>query len=270
MLDIILDALVDTLKLIPFLFISFLLMELIEHKLKNKQILTRANKIGPIIGSVLGVVPQCGFSALASNLYAARVITIGTLISIYLSTSDEMLPIMLSHKTDITIILKILLIKFLLGLLFGIIIDLLYQRKKGNDIKHLCEEDNCHCEESIIKSSIIHTIKIALFIFIINALLNTIIDKELITNFVNNNKVLAPIITSIIGLIPNCASSVIITELYLENVITLGSTLSGLLAGSGVGVLVLFKQNKDLKENLIILLILIIIASSCGIVLNIM
>ena len=268
MLDIILDALIDTLKLIPFLFISFLIMELIEHKLKNKKILTKTNKYGPIIGASLGVVPQCGFSALASNLYAARVITLGTLISIYLSTSDEMLPIMLSHKTNIDIILKILFIKFLLGLLFGIIIDLIWRRQKENDIKHLCQEDNCHCEDGIIKSSIIHTIKISAFILIINLLLSTIIDKEVITNFVNNNKVLAPIITSIIGLIPNCASSVIITELYLEKIITLGSTLSGLLAGSGVGILVLFKQNKNIKENLIILLILVLIASTCGIILN--
>lgn len=268
MLDAILDALIDTLKLIPFLFISFLIMELIEHKLKNKKILTKTNKFGPIIGSTLGIVPQCGFSALASNLYAARVITLGTLISIYLSTSDEMLPIMLSHKINIGIILKILFIKFLLGLLFGIIIDLIWKRKKENEINHICEEDHCHCEDSILKSSIIHTIKIVAFIFIINIILNNIIDKQLITNFVNNNRVLAPIITSIIGLIPNCAASVIITELYLEKVITLGSTLSGLLAGSGVGILILFKQNKNIKENLIILLILILIASSCGIILN--
>ena len=268
MLDIILDAIIDVLKLIPFLFISFLIMELIEHKLKNKKILTKTNRLGPIVGSTLGVIPQCGFSALASNLYAARVITLGTLISIYLSTSDEMLPIMISHKTDISIILKILLIKFLLGLLCGIIIDLIYKKNKENNIKHLCKEDHCHCEDGIVKSSIIHTLKITFFILIINIILNTIIDKELITNFVNNNKILAPIITSIIGLIPNCASSVIITELYLDNIITLGSCISGLLAGSGIGILILFKQNKNIKENLLILLILILIASSCGIILN--
>lgn len=268
MLDILLDALIDVLKLIPFLFISFLVMELIEHKLNNKNKLIKANKYGSLIGSTLGIIPQCGFSALASNLYAARVITLGTLISIYLSTSDEMLPIMISHKTSINIILKIVLIKFLLGLLFGFIIDLIYKNKKNDNIKHICDEDHCHCDESILKSSIIHTLKISIFILIINILLNTIIDKELITTFVNNNKILSPIITSIIGLIPNCASSVIITELYLDNVITLGSSLSGLLAGSGVGILVLFKQNKNLKENIYILLLLIFIASICGIIFN--
>lgn len=268
MLDIFLDALIDVLKLIPFLFISFVIMELIEHKLNNKKKLIKANKYGPIIGSTLGIIPQCGFSALASNLYATKVITLGTLIAVYLSTSDEMIPIMISHKTNGSIILKVLLIKFLIGILFGIIIDLIYHKKKDNDIKHLCEEDHCHCEESILKSSLIHTIKIALFILIINLVLNTIIDKELITNFVNNNKILSPIITSIIGLIPNCAASVIITELYLEKVITLGSCLSGLLSGSGVGILILFKQNKNLKENIIVLILLILIASTCGIIFN--
>ena len=263
-----LDALIDTLKLIPFLFVSFIIMELIEHKLNNKKKLANANKYGPLIGSTLGVIPQCGFSALASNLYAARVITLGTLIAIYLSTSDEMLPIMLSHKTNIGIIMKILFIKFLLGLLFGFLVDIFYRKKEHTNIKHLCEEDHCHCEESIVKSSLIHTLKIAFFILIVNLILNTIIDEEMIRHFAVSNKVLAPVITSIIGLIPNCASSVIITELYLDNIITLGSALSGLLSAAGVGLVVLFKQNKNLKENLLILLLLVSIASVCGIIFN--
>lgn len=268
MLNILLDASIDVLKLIPFLFVSFLIMELIEHKLNNKKSLSKANKYGPLIGSTLGIIPQCGFSALASNLYAARVITLGTLISVYLSTSDEMLPIMLSHKTNMFVILRVLFIKFLLGLLFGFLIDIFYQAKKDTDIKHICEEEHCHCEEGIIKSSLIHTLKIAFFIFLINIVLNSIIDENAIRHFATNNKILAPIITSLIGLIPNCASSVIITELYLDKIITLGSCLSGLLSGSGVGILVLFKQNKNLKESLIILLMLVFIASICGIIFN--
>lgn len=268
MLDILLDALIDVLKLLPFLFLSFAIMELIEHKLNNKKKLNKINKFGPLAGSTLGIIPQCGFSALASNLYAARVITLGTLISIYLSTSDEMIPIMISHGTDINIILKILLYKFVLGLFFGILIDIVYQKKSKTEISHFCEEDHCHCEESILKSSIIHTLKIALFIFIINIILNALIDDKLIINFINNNKVLMPIVTSIFGLIPNCAASVIITELYLNNIINFGSCLSGLLAGSGVGLLVLFKQNKNLKQNILILILLLIIASICGIIFN--
>lgn len=268
MLDILLDAIMDVLKLIPFLFLSFIIMELIEHKLNNKNKLSNIKKFGPLAGSILGIIPQCGFSTLASNLYAARVLSLGTLISIYLSTSDEMVPIMISHRESLSIILKILLIKFLLGLFFGFVIDLIYKQKAKNDIKNFCEEEHCHCENGILKSSIIHTLKISLFIFIINILLNAIIDKSIITNFINNNKILSPIIMSIIGLIPNCASSVIITELYLDKIISLGSCLAGLLSGSGVGLLVLFKQNKNIKENIIILVLLILIASICGIIFN--
>ncbi len=268
MKEIIIDSLLDTLKLIPFLLISFLIMELIEHKLNNKKKLSEANRFGPLVGASLGIVPQCGFSALASNLYSARVITLGTLIAVYLSTSDEMLPIMLSHKTNITIILKILFIKFLLGLLFGFLIDLIYRKKNGHEITHLCEEEHCHCEEGIFKSSLIHTFKIAFFILVINLLLNSIIDENAIRSFASSNKILAPIITSLIGLIPNCASSVIITELYLEKIISLGSCLAGLLSAGGVGIVVLFKQNRHLKENILILLLLVLIASFCGIIFN--
>ena len=269
MLDIFKDALIDTLKLIPFLFISFIIMELIEHKLTSKKKLTKLNKFGPLAGATLGIIPQCGFGALASNLYAARVISLGTLISIYLSTSDEMVPIMLSEQASISKIIPILLYKFLLGLFFGILIDVIYHKKISNEIHQLCEEEHCHCkDDGILKSSIIHTLKIAFFIFVVNLVLNSIIDPKIITNFVTNNKILSPIIMSFIGLIPNCAASVIITKLYLDNIITFGSLLSGLLSSSGVGLLILFKQNKNFKENFIILFLLIIIASICGIVLN--
>lgn len=269
MLAIFKDALIDTLKLIPFLFISFIIMELIEHKITNKKKLTKLNKFGPLAGSALGIIPQCGFGALASNLYAARVISLGTLISIYLSTSDEMIPIMLSEQTAISKILPILLYKFLLGLFFGLLIDIIYHKKISNEVHQFCEEEHCHCEkEGIIKPSIIHTFKIALFIFIVNFILNGIINPEIITNFVSNNRILSPIIMSIIGLIPNCATSVIITELYLDDIITFGSMLGGLLSSSGVGLLILFKQNKNLKENITILFLLIIIASLCGIIFN--
>jgi len=269
MLDTLLDALIDVLKLIPFLLISFIVMELIEHKLNNKKKLSKINKFGPLAGSTLGIIPQCGFSALASNLYAARVITLGTLFSIYLSTSDEMLPILISNKTDISIIIKLLFTKFLIALFIGIIVDIFYKNKTKNKISNFCEEEHCHCEKGILKSSLIHTIKIASFIFIVNIILNFIIDEELIINFISNNKILSPLITSIIGLIPNCASSVIITELYIQNLIPFGSCISGLLAGSGVGLLVLFKQNKNLRENITILLTLVIVSSIFGIIFNI-
>ena len=269
MIDILLDALLDVLKLIPFLYLSFVIMELIEHKLNNQKKLDKINKFGPIAGSTLGIIPQCGSSALASNLYAARVITLGTLFSIYLSTSDEMLPILISHQSSIKEIVLLLSTKFAIGLVFGIIIDLIYQKRKKEDIQNICTKDNCHCEKNIFVSSLIHTLKISLFIFIINIILNTIIDESVLMNFTKNNKILSPIITALIGLIPNCAGSVVITELYLDRIITFGSCISGLLSSSGVGLLILFKQNKNIKENIMILLILLLISITCGIIFNI-
>lgn len=268
MIDILKDSLIDLLKLIPFLFISFLFMELIEHKINNKNKLIKSKKYGPLIGSLLGIFPQCGFSALATNLYAARVITLGTLFAVYLSTSDEMIPILLGSNANIGIIIKILLFKFLIGILFGFIIDLVFKNKKKDTIHELCEDDHCHCEEGILKPSIIHTLKISFFILIVNIILGIIIDEETIVNFLTGNVILTPIIASLIGLIPNCASSVIITRLYINDLLPLGSALSGLLAGSGIGTLILFKQNKNVLENILILLGLCLIASTCGIILN--
>lgn len=273
MKEVLLDSLLDSLKLVPFLFLSFVIMELIEHKLTNTSRLTKMNKFGPLAGSFLGIIPQCGFSALASNLYAARVITLGTLFSIYLSTSDEMLPILISHHANFKDIFLILLTKFTLGFIFGLLVDTIYQRKgkPSKEIHDICTEEHCHCSKtSIIKSSFVHTLKITFFILLVNILLSSIIDKTILTNFTKENIFLTPLITSIIGLIPNCASSVIITELYLDNVITFGSCISGLLSGSGIGLLVLFKQNHHYKENIIILLSLILISSICGIILNLL
>ena len=177
-----------------------------------------------------------------------------------------MLPILISHQTNITSIILILLTKFSLGFIFGLLVDTIYHQKKSTeDLSHLCEEEHCHCEDNNIVKS---TLKITFFIFIVNLLLNSIIDKSFITSITLNNKILSPIITSILGLIPNCASSVIITELYLDNVISFGSCISGLLSGSGVGLLVLFKQNHHLKENILILLTLIIFSSISGIIFN--
>jgi len=258
----------DVIKLIPFLFISFIVMELIEHKLNNKKKLKKINKFGPLAGATLGLIPQCGFSVVASTLYTAKVISLGTLFAIYLSTSDEMIPIMIANKADINTIVSILFAKFILGLFFGIVVDIVYKTKLNNQINDICDAEHCHCKKGIIKSSIIHTLKISLFILLVNIFLNIIIDKDILITFVDNNKILSPIISSVLGLIPNCASSVVITELYLKEIIPFGSCISGLLSGSGLGLLVLFKQNKNLKENILILLILVTFSSLCGIILN--
>lgn len=282
MLEIIEDTLMDAVKLLPFLFITYLIMEYIEHKMgeKSKNMIRKSGKAGPIIGSILGIFPQCGFSVSATNLYAGRVITLGTLIAVYLSTSDEMLPIFISEAVSPIIILKILGIKLIIGIIAGIIIDLVMQlftsknklEKEENEIEHICEEEHCHCnEKGIIKSAIFHTLNIFVFIILITFVINIVvhfIGEEVIASWILNKPVIGPIISSLIGLIPNCAASVIITNMYLENVISLGSLISGLLTGAGVGLAVLFKANNKLKENLGIVVLLYAIGVISGIIIE--
>lgn len=265
-----LDALLDSAKILPFLLIAFLIIEIIEHKLgdNTKRLITRSGKYGPAIGGLFGAIPQCGFSVLATNLYITRIISLGTLISIYLSTSDEMLPILISKNVDIKIVLSILLLKFIIGMCFGFIIDLLWRRKSKQDF-HICEESECDCDESIIKSSIKHTFKTILFIFIVTLGLNVLLELVDINSITMiDNNFLAPFITSLLGLIPNCAASVVITELYLNELIGFGSMIGGLLTGSGVALLVLFRSNKNIKENLLILGLVYSIGCVMGIIIN--
>lgn len=275
MKEVILDTIVDSLKLIPFLLVAFLIIELLEHKLNNKtkNILTKSKKIGPIIGSLLGVIPQCGFSVMATNLYITRIITLGTLISIYLSTSDEMLIIMISEKVEISLILKILLIKIFFGIVYGLIIDkIINKKKKDKETNYeLCDKEHCDCNHSILLSAIKHTLHITLFIFIITLIINTIftlLGDNYLSKILLNNSILSPFITSLIGLIPNCAASVILTELYLNSTISLGALIGGLLTSSGSSLLVLIKNNKNKKENLSIILLLYALGVLSGIIIE--
>lgn len=275
MKEVILDTIVDSLKLIPFLLVAFLIIELLEHKLNNKtkNIITKSKKIGPIIGSLLGVIPQCGFSVMATNLYITRIITLGTLISIYLSTSDEMLIIMISEKVEISLILKILLIKIFFGIVYGLIIDkIINKKKKDKETNYeLCDEEHCDCNHSILLSAIKHTLHITLFIFIITLIINTIftlLGDNYLSKILLNNSILSPFITSLIGLIPNCAASVILTELYLNSTISLGALIGGLLTSSGSSLLVLINNNKNKKENLSIILLLYALGVLSGIIIE--
>lgn len=260
MMDFIMDALIDSIKLLPYLFVTFVVLELMEHKMshKSEEVLKNNKKYGPILGGILGALPQCGFSVVASNLFSGRVITIGTLVAVYLSTSDEMLPVMISNKTDINVLLGIILFKIIIGIIVGIIVDLIIKSNdKEKHIHEMCVEDHCSCDDhGILLSSIIHTLKIGFFILIANLLINLIIFKvgeDNLSNLMINKNIFTYFIASLVGLIPNCASSVIITELYLSKIITLGTLMSGLLTGSGLGILLLFKTNKKLKENISIL-----------------
>lgn len=275
MLDIIVDTLIDLLKLLPFLFVAFLILEFIEHRLsnKNKDKISKAGKLGPLVGSLLGAVPQCGFGSMATNLYAARVISLGTLISIYLSTSDEMLPIMLSKNVEISFIIKILSIKVLVGLVCGFIIDMFYRKKETNHIVDMCEDEHCDCEHGILKSSLKHTFNIIIFIAVISFLINVAmyyLGEDSLSKLFMKDSIFGPFISSLVGLIPNCGASVALTELYLNSSISIGSLIGGLLTGSGVALLVLFKTNKNIKENINILLTVYTIGVIFGIIIDIM
>lgn len=276
-LEILQDTAIDTIKLIPFLFITYLIMEYIEHKTSNKlrDTIKKSGKFGPLLGAVVGIFPQCGFSVSATNLYAGRVITIGTLIAVYITTSDEMLPILLTEAVPITTILIILGIKLVLGIIAGFIVDFIFKFVKKEhqeqDIEELCEHEHCHCEEGIVSSAIKHTLNITIFIFAITLILNgiiTYIGEDTIAHFISKNVILGPIIAGLIGLIPNCASSVILTELFISNVISMPVLISGVAVNAGVGLLVLFKTNKNIKENVSIIGILYAIGVISGIVLE--
>jgi len=280
--EAVLDALIDSAKLLPFLFITYLLMEFIEHKTtdKTKRAIEKSGRFGPVLGSFLGAVPQCGFSAMASNLYAGRIITMGTLIAIFLSTSDEMLPILISSGAPIVSVLQIIGIKICIGIITGVIIDLcITLLKKANlkldddSIKDLCKEDGCHCEEDgIFKAAIKHTVSTIIYILIITLIINVVIEaigEDKIANFVSESFVLNLMVSCLIGLIPNCASSIVLTDLYISGILSLASMIAGLLTNAGVGLLVLFKENKPLKNNICILLLMYVIGVVWGLILHI-
>ncbi len=277
-LEILEETIIDSVKLLPFLFITYLIMEYIEHKTsdKVKTIIKKSGKFGPVLGAIVGIFPQCGFSVSATNLYSARVITLGTLISVYLATSDEMLPILITEAVPISTILTILAIKLIIGMMAGFLIDFIIRTVKKETleegkIEELCEHEHCHCENGIVKSALKHTFNIFIFIFIITLIINiviTLIGEENIAQFVNQNFVLGPVIAGLIGLIPNCSSSVILTELFIENVISMPVLISGVAVNAGVGLLVLFKTNKNIKENIKIVGLLYFIGVISGMILE--
>lgn len=259
MADILTDTLLDGAKLLPFLFLTYLLMEALEHHTGStlQRQIRRAGAWGPLWGGVLGVVPQCGFSAAASSLFAGRVITVGTLLAIYLSTSDEMLPILISEAVPAATIVKILGAKVAIAVLSGLFVEFVYTRlmkrqEKDMDIHVVCEEEHCHCEDGIFISALKHTVRIFLYIFLISLALNLIIGiigEDALVGIFSGVPLAGELIAALVGLIPNCASSVVITQLYLDGIINAGAMMAGLLSNAGVGVLVLFRLNRDYRQN---------------------
>ena len=274
MKEIILDTILDSLKVLPFLFIAFLIIEFFEHKLSHKteNTIKKAGKFGPLIGSLFGALPQCGFSVLATNLYITRIISLGTLMAIYLSTSDEMLPILIAEKASLSSILLLVGLKVLIGLICGFVIDLIIRKEEPKEHFDICEHDHCDCEHGIFIPAIKHTLKTLIFIFIITFVLNFAfhyIGEDNIKHIFDKTNLFTPLIAALIGLIPNCGSSIILTELYIANILPLSSALAGLLTNSGVALLVLFKSNKNIKENTKIVGILYLISIITGLLLKI-
>ena len=296
MFDIIADTLLDTIKLVPFLFLTYLAMEYLEHKAgeKTAHMVRKAGKWGPLIGGLAGAVPQCGFSAAASNLYAGRVISLGTLLAIYLSTSDEMLPILISERAPVSLMVQIVAVKAVIGIVAGFVVDVImrgrslsgeahghhHREKKGyhhdheehNHIHELCEHDHCNCEkDGVFLSAVKHTLQITFFVMLISFALNLVlyfVGEDALAHLILDRPVLGPVLAGIVGLVPNCAASVVITQLFLEGVIGMGAMMAGLLVGAGVGLVVLFRVNHHKGENLKIVGLLYGIGVAMGIVIE--
>ncbi len=277
LIDSVKDATIDTLKLIPFLFITYLIMEALERKTSDASAkkLTDVGRFGPILGGIIGIIPQCGFSAAASSLYAGGLISIGTLISVFLSTSDEMLPLFISEHLALPTILKILLSKALIAVFSGFMVDTLlsftrFKYKTRQRISELCEEEHGDDTEDkgVFIDALRHTIHITIFIYIISIILTLLVESlgsDVIRSFLTNRLIIGVLLTALIGLIPNCASSIIITQLFLDGMITTGQLMSGLMVNAGVGLLVLFRTNNHHpRENFKILCMLYLIGIFWG------
>ena len=303
-LDVLMDALCDTLVLIPFLFITYLVMEAIEHKVAGRieGAVTHAGAAGPVVGAVLGAIPQCGFSAMAATLFSGGVVSVGTLVAVILSTSDEMVPVFLAHQSELSQMFIILGTKLAIGLVVGLAIDAglraLGKPQTKQHIHDLCVRAACDCDHShsddhgddhghdhvhnhghdhasgwlgIARCAAVHTIQVTAFIFLVSFVFGLLIEavgQDALGDFLSGNPVLAVVLAGLVGLIPNCGASVAITELYLQGVLGFGATLAGLLASGGVGLVVLWRTNTNYKQNMAITGFVYIIAVVIGLLVH--
>ena len=332
--DILADATKDTLALVPFLLVTYLVLELLEHTAGDhvNRMVKRAGAAGPVVGSVLGIFPQCGFSAMGATLYAGRVITLGTLVAVFLSTSDEMLPMLLAERVPASLLAWVLGIKVAVALITGVVIDVAVRllshnarvhaalrrtvlgagegtaesedvidgfAEAGESAEHihrLCEQDRCGCSGpaedahehghehhhthsgssvasvafDVARSAISHTVQVSLFIFLVTVVLVAVLEtvgQDALASFIGGNELLAVFASALVGLIPNCSASVVITQLYLEGVLGFAPLMAGLLVSAGVGYLVLFRTNRRVRENVLVVLAIYLVAVFWGMVL---
>lgn len=273
LIDVIKDTIIDSARIFPFLFLTYLLMEYLEHRAKDKTVraLKKAGPFGPVVGAIAGLLPQCGFSAAATSLYAGRIVSLGTLMAVYLSTSDEMLPILISSQASPKTIGMILGVKLLTGMVAGIIIDAVGRlgKKKDNEyhIHEMCESEHCHCENGIFKSALIHSGKVIVFIFILSLFVNYFMQYIGVSGiqYVTIGESYGVIVlASFLGLIPNCAVSVALTQLYVGGMLGEGALIAGLLVGAGIGLMVLVRVNRKLLDNMKIIVLLWAIGLAVG------
>lgn len=276
-----LHTLEESLPLILFLFLTYLLMEYVEHRSEKlaERWLRGSGKVGPLVGGALGMLPQCGFSTMASGLYAGRIITAGTLLAVFLATSDEMLPVLLSHAVPAPFILKLLCTKLAVGVLFGFLVDgvtSLWRRRRKQEplapqIEELCEREHCKCGEHFLLSALKHTARTAAFLLLVTFLVNLAVEgvgEERLASLLLDRPVLGNLLAALFGLIPNCAPSVILTELHLGGVLSVGAMLSGLLVNAGVGTALLLRTNRPIRDSLRILLLLLCVGTAVGILID--
>lgn len=277
MIDVLLDTAIDALKTLPFLFVAYLVIEFVEHRAAEKFALwlTKFGKAGSFVGALLGVVPQCGFSVVAANLYANRIITGGTLLAVFLSTSDEAIPVLLSHPESAGRILPLILSKVLLATVAGLVLDYsgVLKTSKADSEAVVEEHSHCHTEghNGILKSALHHTLETFLFLVLVMLVLNFVIyfiGEETLGRFLMSGSVFQPLLAGLVGLIPNCAASVVIAELFAQGALSFGSAVAGLSAGSGLGLLVLFRADIDKSECVRIAVLLFSISVLTGMVLQ--
>ncbi|MGN0658956.1 MAG: putative manganese transporter [Emergencia sp.] len=274
-----LHSLEDSVSLIPFLFLTYLAMGILERAASDRpqKIISQAGRFGPVWGAVIGAFPQCGLSAAASYFYIGRVLNLGTLIAIYMSTSDEMLPILISEKAAVGTILRILAVKAVIGMISGFLVEFLFgwlarRHRTPKSFEHQRDCETCCCGGGIVLSALVHTLKVFFFVLLISFAVGIaieIVGEQNLAMIFSNVPVLGEAVSALVGLIPNCAASVVITQLYLDGIIGAGPMMSGLLVSAGVGLLVLFKENRHPAENIIIAGILYAVSVAWGVVITV-
>lgn len=261
-LDALVDGVLDTLKTLPFLFAAFLVIEAIEHYSNqySNRILAKVGKAGPFLGALLGCIPQCGFSVAAANLYSGGLITLGTLLAVFLSTSDEAVLILMAHPGSGHVIGSLLIWKVVIGIGAGCLVDLLFRkRKEEKHIEEMCRNCGCSDTSGVLRPAFMHTVRLGAYLLVFTFCLNLVLELigiEQLSRILGKDTLFQPFLAALLGLIPNCASSVLITELYLTGSLSFGAAIAGLCAGAGVGVAVLFRSNHPMRENVRILALL--------------